>query len=180
MITVKGIPVRSEEINLEVDFQDLTEEGQRRIFLENQEEFILEALASQYVSVVEAVREATKNSSFEQNRAIEKLLMMPGNHEREILEILKIPEMELEPEIRVRLVETREPLILLKIARDVKTSMAILKMPQMFAKAIRLAEGYEDQLLEAILANPNFVVDKEIEKKLSFFPRARKKVEKMY
>ena len=47
-VKVKGVEVRSEELSLEVNFQDLTQEGQERIFLENKEKFVKDALQSKY------------------------------------------------------------------------------------------------------------------------------------
>lgn len=51
MITVKGVEVRADEVNVETEYQFLTEEGQKRVFLENKEEFLLDALNSDYPAV---------------------------------------------------------------------------------------------------------------------------------
>lgn len=51
MVTVKGVEVRADEVNVQTEFQFLTEEGQKRLFLENKELFLSDALNSNYPAV---------------------------------------------------------------------------------------------------------------------------------
>ena len=163
-ITVKGVEVRTKEVrtNVRVEFDDLTEEGQKRIFLENKEEFIVEALKSRYGSVVELVWEVKDEcSSVALNAAIAECIKKGASEER-ILDLLNVPGFELDKKLRkILAISVRSLPIQIWVAKDEKTSFKLLR--KMFYNAtVKLVRDNDPQLFDAIVTNPNFKSDEEV------------------
>lgn len=59
-IKVKDVEVRPEEVDEDfiINFEELTEEGQKRLFRENNEKFIVDAIQSKYFSILQLVEES--------------------------------------------------------------------------------------------------------------------------
>lgn len=170
-ITVKGVEVRPEEVNLELDFRDLTAEGQKRFFLERKEMFILEALKSRYSSVVEAVGEARNEcSSYALNIAIEYVLRrgLYGGVDL-VLQFLSVPGFELNEANRKKLACSEYWKLRLWVAKDEKTPLKILKKKKMLFNAIRDFEAGSSLLFDAIVENSNFEVDEQVKRILEPF-----------
>lgn len=176
-ITVKGVEVRADEINLEVKFQDLTEEGQKRIFLENKEDFLSDALISGYPAVRRLlwepeIRETCSSALL--NQAVIQCLENGASVE-DIITLLNVPGFELDDNIRKNLIHQGERFLPIKmwIAKDKKTPLKILQDDSMFwyaAKNLRLGIDDDDsKLFETIVLHPHFVWDKEMEKKMESY-----------
>lgn len=172
MITVKGVEVRSKEIDLEVSFQDLTPEGQKRIFLENKEKFLIAALNSRYSSLTDLVKEVKNEcSSFALNKAIEHLLdTRRFGFDDLILEFLSVPSLELSEKNRKKLAYSEYWRLKLWVAKDEKTPLTVLKTREMFFRAAQnIVYEYSSEMFDAIVTNPNFDVDEEIEQTIQGF-----------
>ncbi len=158
MITVKGVEVRSQEVDLKVDFQDLTAEGQKRVFLENKENFVQDALNSEYPAVQEVIWEVRNQCSAKVLNAAVVGYNEKRKSENYILDLLNVPDFQPDEETR-ELLGTRGAFHSVKVwvARDEKTSLNVLE--KMFRGAANRYFRYnEAELLDAILTNPNFGV----------------------
>ncbi len=183
-IKVKGIAVRPEEVNKDftINFEELTEEGQKRLFLENNEKFIVDAIESKYSSVFQLVKERMQQCSSETlNNAIqyyEKKSLREKVDEDMILEILMLPKLKLSEESRRSLASSVKVKWKLWIAKSDETSFDILKLRQMFYwSAICFEIDGDPRLFDAIVMNPNFRVDEYIEEEISLFkPDEQKRI----
>lgn len=155
-IKVRGVEVRPEEINLEVDFQDLTAEGQRRLFLENKEKFIQDVLQSKYSAVREVIWEVRNECSSEMLNAAVVGYNKTRESETHILDLLNVPGFQLDKKVRELLGTYGVSLsIKLWVARDENTSLELLK--RMLCDAVHRFNAYNEvELLDAIVLNPKF------------------------
>lgn len=184
MITVKGVEVRPDEVDLETEFQFLTAEGQKRLFLENKEAFLIEALTSNYSTVRRLLwePEVLKScSSVLLNDAI-RICFLSKTLRTDIMVLMNAVGSELS-DLNRELIACAswtcyENWMSLKvfIAQDEKTSLEILKIDEMFKLAsIELVQSRDARLFDAIVTNPNFRVDDDIEEAISeISPEGRK------
>lgn len=108
-IFLKGKEVRENELNkqIEVFFHDLNENGQKRMFEENKDLFLADAIISAYKNI----RESAKKYAFEDcsneilNEVIFELYRRQGTYTnrfiKEILYLLNIPRLKLKNYIQI-------------------------------------------------------------------------------
>lgn len=98
-IVLKGKEVRENELDreIEVSFNDLNEKGQQRMFEENKDSFVADAIISRYKNIREkAENYACKECSNEiLNQTIWKLYSAQGRYINTILKLLNIPRLKL-------------------------------------------------------------------------------------
>ena len=177
MVTVDGVEVRSEEVkDLAVKFEDLTEKGQQRVFLQCKEGFVEEAINSNFSSVRELVWQNKQELSSEAlNKAIIRTIIK-GLSASRVLELLAVPGFELDEGIRAFLSCSKVLTIKKWVAENARTSLELLKTNQLFMTAARdLIQSNACILFDAIVKNPNFKWDEEMEQKIeNFSPKGRK------
>lgn len=178
MITVKGVEVRPEEVakEIKVSFKDLTEEGQKRIFRENKDEFIIDALKSKYSSVQNLIFEVKNEcSSIALNKAIEEAIKRGASAKR-IIDLLNVPTLELDEELRKLLSISIWTSLKKWVIQDKNTSFELLKSDQLFMyAAIELIQSHDSTLFDAIVKNPKFKWDEELERNImDISPEGRK------
>ncbi len=168
MVTVNNVKVRSEEVvNLEIQFYELTEDGQKRIFNKKKQDFVRDALRSEYPSVRKFLWEIKeKCSSIVLNMAIEECLKINKEGVRDnyvsgkdIIDLLNVPDFRLDNKLRVRLAESGDWTLKRWVARDSKTPLNILKSTLMFelaATRVITSKGTETDLFDEIICNRNF------------------------
>ena len=172
-ITVKGVNVRTEELKtkFKVSFADLTAEGQRRVFLEQKDEFLYEALTSRYGSVKKvAKKNKGKCSSKTINKVLKHLLSESDRRLKLdlILDILSTPNFEIEQEVVKKLSNSNYSKLRLGVAKDSNTPLQILK--DMFSDEAFAIVGYGySEVFDAIITNPRFELDEEINQKIQAF-----------
>lgn len=180
-ITVEGINVRIKEVSkdFKVKFKDLTEAGQKRLFKENKDIFFFDALTSKYKSVrTLALIKKDNCSSVSLNKAI-KLLEKEkrATNVNLIIELLNIPNLDLDDSLRKSLAHSDYWELRLWIANDKNTPLQILK--EMLWSATKIFIGYDSSTeMDAIITNPNFELDEEVEQIIKRFnPTAVSKIE---
>lgn len=185
MVTVKGVEVRAEEVNVETEFCFLTEEGQKRVFLENKEKFLLEALNSDYFTVRRLLfePEVIKTcSAAVLNEAIKIYCVAKSSETMDIMALIDAVGSELSEANRELIalgdwLHGRWKKMRIRVATDPKTSFKILKMETMFRfSALELIQSNDSQLFDAIVQNPNFEWDKEIEEQIEVFSPAGREI----
>lgn len=185
-ITVKDVIVQNDELayNVEIPFRDLNSKGQERLFLENKDLFLCEALSSRYDDIKNlALNNLTFCCSEALNKAIWLLYKQPdvGHgyiHSNNIYiirtKILPIPHLVLDPSIRItfstddycnRLPEW--------VANDVNTPFELLRdmllpaLQNAIHFGINWSGSYGYAVLWGIVNNPNFKKSTEIQSILS-------------
>lgn len=179
MITVKGVEVRAEEVNIETEFRYLTEEGQKRLFLENKEAFLLDALHSDYSAVCRLLWEPEVLKSCSPALLNEAIIPCLSDASKE-LEDVKILINTLGSELDEGCIEfivyapfaLAELEIKVLVAQNEKTSLKLLK-EMFFLAALKFVSDNEPILFDAIVTNPNFEVDEEIEQTIRTFVSKR-------
>lgn len=178
-VKVKGVEVRSEELSLEVNFQDLTQEGQERIFLENKEKFVKDALQSKYSYIQRLLWEVDVKetcSSDTLNVAIEECIYQKASSGY-ILALLNVPGLQVNDKVRELLAVSTELQLKLWVAEDKNTSLELLKTDKLFMCAtLDLVQSRKPVLFDAIFKNPNFKWDEEIEQKMEMFSAEGRKI----
>lgn len=167
MVTVKGVEVRPEEVvkEIQVNFDELTEKEQKRLFSEHPEEFVEDALRSSYLCMPWLVlKERKKLSEHALNKAI-KVLLERRAYEDIILKFLEVP-FELDEELKKRLaLRCQNDSIQLWLAKDEKASSEILEII-FICGAQWLVRNGKMQVFDSVVMNPNFNEIEEIEIKL--------------
>lgn len=172
-IFVKGIKVRGDELkyDLKVDFIDLTESGQHRLFKKNKNLFLYDALTSQFPKIRELPFEFKNAYSAETlNEVLDKLIpKIPTQTCRNletVLKLLKLPNLKLSEELKERMSQSIEYPLLFWIAKSYDISFNILKKMFFYECSNFLCYNYSE-LLDTIILNPNFSLnynlDNEIE-----------------
>ena len=164
MITVKGVHVRVEELSEEIhiDFEDLTEEGQKRVFLENQEDFILDALESKFPNVRRLLwePEVLENCSpFLLNKAIAQCCFLKNREVEDIKILINTLGSKLDKGIIEFIAVSPFVEIELKVlvVQNEKISLKNLKEKAMFQLAtLKVIEDNDFRLFDAIVKNPKF------------------------
>ena len=178
MLKVNGVEVRIQEVKVdfEVKFSELTEDGQKRVFLENKEDFIVEALKSNYPAVQELVWQVKNGcSSVALNKAIEECIRRGASVNR-ILDLLEVPGLELEEELREILSCFVDDSIKLWVAKDPRTPFELLKSDQMFSLAVsEMVHDRGTELFDRIVANPNFKENEDIDRLIKEFSSNQEK-----
>jgi len=164
-ILVNGLKVRSYELNsdLEVSFKDLNEKGQHRLFKENKNVFLYDALTSKYKSIQKLPLQFKREYSSETlNSTIMKLLPnVRGKDTDLVLELLNIPGFEVDEELRKKLAHSVYYPFNYWVAESEKTSSEILK--DMFLCDVGLFVRNDwANLLDSIISNPNFKFDSDL------------------
>lgn len=198
-ITVKGVEVRSKEVNttVKVNFEDLTEEGQKRLFLEHSEEFVEVALGSKYPSVrkmlwnekgfKEECSSITLNKAINECLKTREVVLSRRKGEpiptKDIIALLDVPGFELDGIVREKLAKSGLLAIKMWIAKDKKTTTELLQSESMFwITARNLLLGHEaeySELFEKVVLHPNFEWDEEMEEKMEDFCFSVKDAQKM-
>lgn len=169
-ITVKGQKVRTNELGYdnEISFSRLNIKGQKRLFLENKNLFLYEALSSSHEAIVNLAKEHMAECSSETLNDVLRELTTNSTgwyDSKLVLEILNIPHLQLDLNIRKNFSRTEYWAIRYWTADDKSTPKEILS-------DLFITEAWEfivDNItngIEKILQNPNFVMDEELHKKL--------------
>lgn len=171
-ITVEGINVRIKEVSkdFKVKFESLTESGQKRLFKENKDIFFFDALTSKYVSVRRlALMQKNDCSSVSLNKAIKLLVKKKSAFNVDlIIQLLNIPNLDLDDELRKSLAHSDYWQLRLWIANDKNTPLQILK--EMLWGATTIFVGYDSSTeMDVIITNPNFELDEEVEEIIKRF-----------
>lgn len=158
MVTVKGVEVRAEEVNVETEFRFLTEEGQKRVFLENKELFLLDALNSNYPAVRRLLwkPEVLKSCSSDiLNRAITACCM--GTEVGDLMTLINAVGSKLSKE-NIELIAAASWMdmkLRVQMLQNEKISSEFLK--KMFVnEAMDFIQYGRCMLFDAIVQNPNF------------------------
>lgn len=183
MITVKGVEVRPEETDVETEFEFLTEEGQKRVFLENKELFLLDALSSNYPAVSRLLWEpkVLKSCSSDLlNQAIIPCCLDASKEVDDVKMLINTLGSKLDKGCIEFIVYAPFALVEVElkvlVAQNEKTSLKLLK--EMFClAALKFVDDNEPILFDAIVTNPNFELDEEIEQMTKVF--TSKKAEKI-
>ncbi len=177
MITVKGVEVRAEEVSIETEFRFLTEEGQKRLFLENKEAFLLDALHSGYSAVCRLLWEPEVLKSCSPALLNEAIILCLSDASKE-LEDVKVLINTLGSELDEGCITFIAYAFFVEVelkvlaAKNEKTSLELLK--KMFILAVsKFVDDNEPILFDAIVTNPNFEVDEEIEQTIRAFDSKR-------
>lgn len=121
MIKVEGgVEVRSTEVELTVKFEDLTQEGQQRVFLENMEKFIKEALNSKYPYIRRLLWEVDvkeRCSSEVLNAAIQECIYQ-NISEKKIFALLNVSGFQVNEKVRELLATSTNPQYRLWLAKN--------------------------------------------------------------
>lgn len=158
-IKVKGIPIRNEELSydVEIPFSNLTVEGQERMFLDNKDVFICEAFASKYDTVRLLARGNMSDcSSATLNEALKFLFIGRTVVNCDlILEILAIPNLILDDDVRVSLSTSDYWPLRQWVAKDTNTPLDLLY--KMLIPAVQSVFWHCDfNTLDALVGNANF------------------------
>ncbi len=183
-IKVKDVEVRPEEVDEDfiINFEELTEEGQKRLFRENNEKFIVDAIQSKYFSILQLVEESMQQCSSKTLNSVilywlEKYKRKKVNEDM-VLKILMLPNLKLSEKNRRGLATSMSLKWRLWVAKNEETSLDVLKLRQMFywGTCYFALDGYP-KLFDAIVVNPNFRVDEYIEEEISLFkPDEQKRI----
>lgn len=178
MVTVDGVEVRADEVNVQTEFQFLTEEGQKRLFLENKELFLSDALNSNYPAVRRLLWEPEVLESCSSdilNTAIAVWCMM-GSEEGDLMTLINAVDSKLSKKNieLIACVPWMDIKLRVRMLQNEKISSKLLKV--MF---VDVAEDFVQSgrciLFDAIVKNPNFKWDEEMEQKIeNFSPKGRK------
>lgn len=162
-IKVKGIIARSDELSydMEIPFSNLTVKGQERLFLENKDLFICEALKSKYDYIRDLVRTNFKSCSSEAlNEAIKFLLSGYTNCDL-IMEILATSNLVLEDDVRISLSESDYWQLRQWVAYDTNTSLDLLY--KMLIPAVQSVFWHHNfTILDALISNTNFEISESL------------------
>lgn len=165
-IKVKGIPIRNEELSydVEIPFSNLTVEGQERMFLNNKDVFICEAFASKYDTVRQLARGNMSDcSSATLNEALKFLFIGRTVVNCDlILEILAIPNLILDDDVRVSLSTSDYWPLRQWVAKDTNTPLDLLY--KMLIPAVQSVFWHHDFVVfNALVYNPNFKMSEELQ-----------------
>lgn len=162
-IFLKGKEVRENELNkeIEVSFHDLNEKGQQRMFEENKDLFVVDAIISEYKSI----REKAENYAYEEgcndilNLIIWKLFDAQGRYTNRyistILKILNVPRLKLLNTIQLKFANSDN--YILKewlITKYNGTSNDILNI--ILKNELDKFMNNESNLVDKIIMNPKF------------------------
>lgn len=178
-ITVNGVEVRLEEVKkeIQVNFDALTKEGQKRVFCENPGKFISDVFASENISLTELIDLSENKISSTGLNEIICYFAHKDIFAEVVLDILKLPYFKLADATRKTLALSTVKQYRIVIAKDKDTSLEILKLRQMFFwSAGEFAREKDDMgLFDEIVMHPNFRLDKDIENEISVFSPERQK-----
>lgn len=162
-IFIKGKKVRNNELKqkIEISFNDLNEAGQRRIFLENKDLFLVDAIISNYKSI----REIGRRYAYEEasnkvlNQVIKELYIEQGEYTirymHQIFEILDIPRFKLAYYIEIEFANSNH--YILKewlITKQHETSNEILNI--ILSNELDAFWENRKNLVNKIIMHPNF------------------------
>lgn len=162
-IFLKGKEVRENELNrkIEVSFHDLNEKGQQRMFEENKDLFVADAIISEYKNI----REKAENYAYEEgsneilNLIIVELFNAQGRYTNRyisiILKLLNIPRLKLLNTIQLKF--ARSDNYILKewlITKYSGTSNDILNI--ILKNELDKFMNNESSLVDKIIMNPKF------------------------
>lgn len=163
-IFLKGKEVRENELNkqIEVSFHDLNENGQKRMFEENKDLFVEDAIISEYKNI----REKAENYAYEEssneilNLIIWKLFDEQGRYTNRyistILKILNVPRLKLLNTIQLKF--ARSDNYILKewlITKYAGVSNDILNII-LQGELDKFCDSNEENLVDKIIMNPKF------------------------
>ena len=159
-ITVNGLEVRSDEIkpDISLKFSNLTQQGQIRLFSENKDTFLYEALISEYPEVhMLAINSKKEYSATSVNNLISNILKsgMTTIEAGCILELINVPNFKLEEALRKKLSNSEYWPVKAWVAKDKYTSMQLLE--RMFLiEATNFIKNGSTIVLNAVIQNKNF------------------------
>lgn len=143
---------------VKLEFKDLSEETQKRLYLENKEKFKKEAAKSQY----NYVREFLIRDEGTDSETLDELFKVETNTQN-ILKLLKHPNFQMNDETKKKLSKSDNWKLRELAAKDETNTSEFLN--QMLRNEI---EGVQDEdVINAILNNLNFKMEEETRKKLS-------------
>lgn len=161
-IFLEGKKVREDELNekIEVPFNDLDENGQKRMFSEDKDLFLADAIISAYRNI----RESARKYAFEDcpneilNEVIWELYRRQGKYTnrfiKEILYLLNIPRLKLEDSLQIEFATSNNGVLKEWLVTNPETSNDILNI------ALRCEFGEywikKSVLIDKIIMNPNF------------------------
>jgi len=172
-ILVNGFEVRADELNYNfiVNFEDLNESGQRRLFEKDKNLFLYDALTSQYPDIRELPFESKTGFSSETlNEVLSKFIPQIPTLDFQnidiILKLLDFPDFKLNEKLRDRMTMSTDYRFLFWVAKSKDTSFNILKKMFFYECKNFICYGYSE-LLDIIILNPNFnlsySLDREVE-----------------
>lgn len=162
-IVLKGKEVREDELNkeIEVSFHDLNEKGQQRMFEEDKDLFVVDAIISNYKNI----REKAENYAYEEcsneilNLIIWKLFDAQGEYTNRyisiILKLLNIPRLRLLNTIQIKFATSHN---------DILKEWLVTKYPEVsnytlnriLSKELKKFYNNEENLVDKIIMNPKF------------------------
>lgn len=159
-IKINGVEVRNELLGEEVEmkFENLTPEVQEKVFLDNKEAYLVDALISKHQTVNSlAIQNMKELSNPVLNQAVKVLIEGPFDYKKVdiLLAILSIENLKLSYDLREKLAFCPYWSIKKWVAQNKETPGYILR--QMFIK-----EKNDMELLNLIIKNTRFKLDKEL------------------
>lgn len=161
-VTVNGLEVRSNEIkpNISLEFSDLTQQGQIRLFAENKDVFLYDALISEYPDVhMLAINSKKEYSAVAVNNMISNIFKsgMTTVEANWILELINVPDFKLEEPLRKKFSKSRYWPLRVWVAKDKYTSTQLLERMFLIEARHFVREG-STIVLNAIIQSNNFKV----------------------
>lgn len=170
MVTVNGIEVRNNEIEADicVSFSDLTQEAQLRLFCENKDTFLYEALTSEHADVhIMAINSVKECSAQAVNDTIAHILENPITiWETEwILKLINVPNFQLEESLRKKLIKLNYWPLKIWVAKDKFTSEQLLS--RMFLiECVNFIKDNSSLVLHAVIQNKKFKITDPLRQKM--------------
>lgn len=172
IITVKGYQVRKDELKpeIEVDFKSLSINGQTRIFMENKNLFLKEALESEYDQIRELPIKFIKEYSVKTVNEVMKELAykdiytwLASEKYEFMIAILNDESLKIEEKTIERL--ACSDFWGIKKAVAVRKDTGAKALKSIFFRAVKeyLDHG-ESELLDIVIVHPNFFVDTSLER----------------
>lgn len=169
-ITVNGIEVRSSEIkpDISVKFSDLTKEAQIRLFSENKDTFLYEALTSDYSEVHNmAINSKIEYSAEAVNDTISSILKTDMTEEKAewIRELIDAQDFKLNEEIRKKFSNCPYWQLRVWVAKDKYTSEQLLN--RMFLiECVNFIKKDCCLVLHAVIQNKNFKMTEQLRQRM--------------
>lgn len=156
--------VRTKEIEKEIviEFNDLNETGQQRIFLENKDSFLAQAITSKYKVIREKAEEYINNNCTCEvlNELIIELLEAQGYTDAytdQIEKVLNSPKLELADYVCMKIADSSSYILKAWLANEYnKTSNDVLNRILHYELEDFRNNGESSRLFDDVIMHPNF------------------------
>lgn len=169
IISLRGEEIRLDELefDIDVDFKDLNEKGQRRMLLKEKNLFLWDALNSNNIEIYELAKKLINECSSQVlNEIIKKLIVGKKVYDEDkVLMLLKSPNLQLLDELRSALAISRYDSIRIWVASDNDTP-SIYLTNMFFEEISNVATFNSEDVFCSIIRNPNFEFSSEMKEKL--------------